>query len=319
MPTLYGGAAPETEEEKRKKKGGAPEPPPAPDYRRGPRGFRGLPDVVEGLPDLSGVGDVLTRALGRSRRGAGQVGRGQVPVTAAPARAVPPGGMLKGGTVPKPTPEGTTPPTTAGGAAPYLPTRLKTGTPGETVAYPATQAPPPERTGTRGRPGGMIGMGAPPPPAAAVPAGAGPTTVPYPGAGAEAAAAAGGGPAPTPGPSPGQPGRITPQSIGEDWTALGFGSAEEGQQWAEAFAAEHGGNYPWEEGTMSPAANLQEHVAALRFGQEFQGTTGRAPEEGDYRIQWFRNRFGLGSNWNIGGASRGGGMGWVPSEYMKGG
>jgi hypothetical protein len=67
---------------------------------------------------------------------------------------------------------------------------------------------------------------------------------------------------------------------------------------------------------MSPAANLQEHVAALKWGQEFAGTTGRQPGEGDYRIQWYKDRFGLGRNWNIPGAARGGGMGWMPREYM---
>lgn len=108
------------------------------------------------------------------------------------------------------------------------------------------------------------------------------------------------------------------KAIGEDWTILGFGSAAEGEQWAEAFAAEHGGNYPWEEGTMSAAANLQEHLGALKFGQGFQQSTGRMPSEGDYRIQWYKDRFGLGPNWNIPGASRGGGMGWMPREYMGG-
>lgn len=141
---------------------------------------------------------------------------------------------------------------------------------------------------------------------------------------AEAAQAAGATlprtpPPPTaPGPAAGGEGRITPESIGEDWVALGFGSADEGARWAEEFAAEHGGKYPWEEGTMSPAANLQEHVAALRWGQGFQASTGRAPTEGDYRIEWYKSRFGLGPNWNIEGASRGGGMGFMPREYMGG-
>lgn len=102
-----------------------------------------------------------------------------------------------------------------------------------------------------------------------------------------------------------------------DWTQLGFSTQEEGSNWARAFAAEHGGNMPWEEGTMSPEQNLQEHMAALRFGQKFQETTGRAPGEGDYRAEWFKTRFGLGPNWRISGAARGGGMGYMPQKYLR--
>lgn len=172
---------------------------------------------------------------------------------------------------------------------PYRPPRAGTLATGAASAY---------RPATAGE-----GLGTPrvEPPAAARPAGGGAGGAG--GAGGFAGGGAGGGGGP---------------ETEIDWTELGFGSQEEGENWARAFAGEHGGNMPWEEGTMAPDRNLQEHLAALRWGQEFQQSTGRQPQMGDYRIQWFKNRFGLGPNYWIEGASPGGGMGWMPREYMGG-
>lgn len=44
---------------------------------------------------------------------------------------------------------------------------------------------------------------------------------------------------------------------------------------------------------------LKEHLDALRYGQDFQKMTGRAPTEHDYRYQWYN--------------------GWTPEAIAKGG
>lgn len=165
----------------------------------------------------------------------------------------------------------------------YLPTILKTGPQGTDVST-LPIAGPEIPAGLPARAQDTVTGPQPPP---ALTAGAGPAAAP----------AEGGGAGP---------------ETEVDWTALGFGSQGEGEGWARAFAAEHGGNLPWEEGTMSPQQNLQEHLAALGWGQEFQQMTGRQPTPYDYGNEWYRSRFGLGSNWGIEGAARGGGMGFVP-------
>lgn len=126
----------------------------------------------------------------------------------------------------------------------------------------------------------------------------------------------GGSPLPPPG-TPGYSGvvprggplDVSPSDI--DWNELGLDQAT-GERWAMQFAQEHGGNFPWNEGTMDPENNLLEHIAAMQWGGKFQEMSGRAPTPYDYGNKWYTDRFGLGPNYYIKGASRGGGMGFVP-------
>jgi hypothetical protein len=81
-----------------------------------------------------------------------------------------------------------------------------------------------------------------------------------------------------------------------DWRDYGFNDQAAGDRWAEQFAAEHGGALPWDSqgqgSNKDPRALLNEHVAAMQWGGQFQQDFGRAPEESEYQMEWYRSRFG---------------------------
>lgn len=113
----------------------------------------------------------------------------------------------------------------------------------------------------------------------------GPYTKQYPAPGAPL-------PAPPAPPAGGPGGGLSPETV--DWLELGFGSQEEGANWANAFAREHGGLMPWEAGERDPISNMEEHLAALTWSRGFAEKQGRSPSMRDYERQYFSNRFGLG-------------------------
>jgi hypothetical protein len=299
--------------------------------------FRPFQAIGQTIGDLAqGVGDLFRGPAGGTARTAAPARPGAAPerrraaaaaaptpgvarpVTAAPARpGASPAGLAareerRAARTRRPAPRARGVSTAVPGYRPALPAILRGeggAAGGLTYTTPSAFGPGTAGVGLGAAPGGGTGAvgitgrpAAPAPPAA--PAGGGLVM----GGAAPTAPAAGAAPA---APAGGPEAEV-------DWTQLGFGSQGEGENWARAFAAEHGGNMPWEEGTMSAKDNLAEHLAALQWGQSFAEATGRQPGEGDYRAEWFRSRFGLGRNWNIPGAARGGGMGFMPREYMGG-